>query len=135
MFCIVSFQTLFVLNNYTACRDESVFKDALKFQPERWDRNGQYDIHPFAALPFGFGTRSCIGIYCLGPIPSWTGAPWPEITLFKPNIRRNNIIMIIYLRSINYMRVFICEWVSVNILHNSMGQHCFLKISLCFLYF
>ena len=32
-----------------------------QFIPERWLRNEVRDFSPFASLPFGFGTRSCVG--------------------------------------------------------------------------
>ena len=46
-------------------RDEKLFKDAEKFRPERWLR--KKDAIPtdtaeaFSSIPFGFGTRMCIG--------------------------------------------------------------------------
>ncbi|KFM67015.1 putative cytochrome P450 12a4, mitochondrial, partial [Stegodyphus mimosarum] len=41
-------------------RDEKYFKSPEKFLPERW--LGKEDKHhPYSFLPFGFGTRSCIG--------------------------------------------------------------------------
>ncbi|XP_035214006.1 probable cytochrome P450 12a4, mitochondrial [Stegodyphus dumicola] len=41
-------------------RDEKYFKNPEKFLPERWlGKEDKY--HPYAFLPFGFGTRSCIG--------------------------------------------------------------------------
>ena len=47
-------------------RDESVFTDAEKFQPERWLRNKEdrkftEAVHAFSSIPFGFGTRMCLG--------------------------------------------------------------------------
>lgn len=47
--------------------NEEHFKDANKFSPERWlrDATGKNsntkDMNAFAYLPFGFGTRSCVG--------------------------------------------------------------------------
>ncbi|CAC5408175.1 unnamed protein product [Mytilus coruscus] len=43
--------------------DEVNFKDAHSFKPERWlrDNVNRKEIHPFAAIPFGVGQRSCIG--------------------------------------------------------------------------
>ncbi|ESO02810.1 hypothetical protein HELRODRAFT_81128 [Helobdella robusta] len=67
-------ETLFVMNHYAASIDEDNFHDPNKFLPERWLREGdvsqqqhkvqqQTDIkkHPFASLPFGYGSRSCLG--------------------------------------------------------------------------
>ena len=31
------------------------------FIPERWNKNKENSIHPFASLPFGFGQRGCYG--------------------------------------------------------------------------
>ena len=45
--------------------DPNLFEDPDDFKPERWfrDKNKQKEkvIHPFSFLPFGFGTRMCIG--------------------------------------------------------------------------
>jgi cytochrome P450 family 12 len=48
--------------------DEDQFKESQKFIPERWlkDNNDPQcphakDAHPFTYLPFGFGSRMCIG--------------------------------------------------------------------------
>ena len=42
----------------TMCQSEKYFKNAPEFIPERWLTD---QIHPFASLPFGFGTRNCLG--------------------------------------------------------------------------
>ncbi|KAK3725277.1 hypothetical protein QZH41_010113, partial [Actinostola sp. cb2023] len=51
--------------SYFMGRDESIFKDAAKFLPERWLRDSDNHTpgvpHAFAVLPFGFGTRMCVG--------------------------------------------------------------------------
>ena len=39
-------------------QDPMLFKDPLKFNPDRWATD---DIHPFTVLPFGFGPRACWG--------------------------------------------------------------------------
>jgi cytochrome P450 len=44
-------------NAYTTLSDR-FFKEPLKFNPDRWETD---EIHPYAALTFGFGTRMCIG--------------------------------------------------------------------------
>ena len=49
---------------YTIGRNEKIFKDATEFKPERWLRKhdgSSEEIDAFASLPFGFGTRMCIG--------------------------------------------------------------------------
>ncbi|KAL9970165.1 hypothetical protein ACROYT_G022493 [Oculina patagonica] len=51
---------------YHMSRNENTFEDAEDFKPERWLRN-KHKNHsmeapdPFASIPFGFGTRMCIG--------------------------------------------------------------------------
>ena len=48
--------------NMITCRDEKYFPRPEEFIPERWARDKPMGpIHPFAALPFGAGTRMCIG--------------------------------------------------------------------------
>ncbi|XP_035220008.1 LOW QUALITY PROTEIN: probable cytochrome P450 12a4, mitochondrial [Stegodyphus dumicola] len=42
-------------------RDEKYFKDPNQFIPERWIIKNEKNTTPFAFLPFGIGTRSCIG--------------------------------------------------------------------------
>ncbi|KAK8744757.1 hypothetical protein OTU49_000599, partial [Cherax quadricarinatus] len=43
-------------------RDEAFFPRAEEFLPERWMRDRPLGpIHPFSAVPFGIGTRMCIG--------------------------------------------------------------------------
>ena len=43
--------------------EEKNFEKPELFNPERWIRGcpGQHTAHPFAAIPFGHGPRSCIG--------------------------------------------------------------------------
>ncbi|KAK8738178.1 hypothetical protein OTU49_004086 [Cherax quadricarinatus] len=42
--------------------DEALFPRAKEFIPERWLRHKPLGpIHPYASLPFGTGTRMCIG--------------------------------------------------------------------------
>ncbi|KAL3861316.1 hypothetical protein ACJMK2_007352 [Sinanodonta woodiana] len=55
--CIVVFPL------YTLGRDEKVYKDPHHFKPERWfrDPSSKNSHDPFAFIPFGFGTRMCIG--------------------------------------------------------------------------
>lgn len=44
-----------------AAQKESNFEDAAKFMPERWLAPEAKDYHPFASIPFGYGTRKCLG--------------------------------------------------------------------------
>ncbi|KAG7167090.1 cytochrome P450 49a1-like 1 [Homarus americanus] len=42
--------------------DEAYFPRAKEFIPERWLRHRPLGpIHPYASLPFGSGTRMCVG--------------------------------------------------------------------------
>jgi len=53
---------MYVMNHYAACRNEQLFEKADEFIPERWDRSvHRHTKKPFASLPFGFGTRACLG--------------------------------------------------------------------------
>ena len=51
--------SLLAYSIYVTHRQESSFKDALSFKPERWFRGPKPDT--FAYLPFGYGARYCIG--------------------------------------------------------------------------
>ena len=47
-------------------RNDSYFPNANDFIPERWERSDKHGklkgvSNSFASLPFGFGSRSCIG--------------------------------------------------------------------------
>ncbi|XP_038646033.1 cytochrome P450 [Scyliorhinus canicula] len=54
--------TLFHLCHYAVSQDDSEFADPQSFQPHRWLRGGgETKHHPFASIPFGFGTRTCLG--------------------------------------------------------------------------
>ena len=50
---------------YHMSRDESVFPDPEEFKPERWLREQSSKFNQakevFASIPFGFGTRMCVG--------------------------------------------------------------------------
>nr|CAD7443578.1 unnamed protein product [Timema bartmani] len=53
-------KTCVLMTSHVTCLREENFEDALKFKPERW-LVSDHDIHPFAAIPFGHGPRSCLG--------------------------------------------------------------------------
>lgn len=52
--------TMIITQNQVACVREEYFKDALQFRPSRWLQN-QNHKHRFIWLPFGHGTRMCLG--------------------------------------------------------------------------
>lgn len=51
--------SLLAYSIYVTHRQESSFKDALSFKPQRWLDGSRPDA--FAYLPFGYGARYCIG--------------------------------------------------------------------------
>lgn len=53
--------TCLMINNYVMSRDEINFPEANEFIPERWFRSDTRKFHPFSVIPFGHGSRSCIG--------------------------------------------------------------------------
>ena len=54
---------LYFALNLHMCNSERYFKDSSAFRPERWLRGQelQEEIHPFLMLPFGHGSRMCVG--------------------------------------------------------------------------
>ena len=49
-----------------ACLNEKYFPDPLRFVPERWvrgetEKENLHPMAPVAAMPFGHGTRMCLG--------------------------------------------------------------------------
>lgn len=41
---------------------EEYVSNPKEFMPERWmSKQGEYRIHPFASLPYGYGARMCLG--------------------------------------------------------------------------
>jgi len=53
--------TMVVYNNYLSGRSKELFKCHLEYKPERWLSEELGKIHPFSSLPFGVGSRMCIG--------------------------------------------------------------------------
>ena len=57
--------TVYVFTHYHMGNSPRYIENPEKFMPERWlrsDPNNQLNkIHPFAILPFGHGSRMCIG--------------------------------------------------------------------------
>ncbi|XP_048455144.1 cytochrome P450 isoform X2 [Rhincodon typus] len=56
--------TLFHLCHYAISQEDSEFSQSRSFQPSRWLREKGEETkkhHPFASIPFGFGTRTCLG--------------------------------------------------------------------------
>ncbi|XP_025424784.1 cytochrome P450 315a1, mitochondrial isoform X2 [Sipha flava] len=62
---IIPANNLIIMSMFTSCRNRKYFQCPNEFKPDRWNRqlNNKYYgvIEPFATLPYGFGTRSCIG--------------------------------------------------------------------------
>ncbi|XP_065051327.1 1,25-dihydroxyvitamin D(3) 24-hydroxylase, mitochondrial-like [Rhopilema esculentum] len=60
---IVPANTPLMISNYAMGRDEKIYPNATTFLPERWlrEKEDKSEINPFATLPFGFGSRSCLG--------------------------------------------------------------------------
>ncbi|MFB6188553.1 MAG: cytochrome P450 [Halapricum sp.] len=50
-----------VLSQWVVHRDQRSFDNPLAFDPDRWERRGREDRHPFAYFPFSGGPRRCVG--------------------------------------------------------------------------
>ncbi|XP_071541051.1 probable cytochrome P450 49a1 isoform X2 [Panulirus ornatus] len=60
-YCVPKGWSVFIVNMLMGW-DESLFPRAKEFLPERWLRHKPFGpIHPYASLPFGAGTRMCVG--------------------------------------------------------------------------
>ncbi|XP_023243581.1 cytochrome P450 315a1, mitochondrial-like [Centruroides sculpturatus] len=55
--------TLILMSLYTTGRDQKYYSNPNHFYPERWIRDSEFSnsINSYAFLPFGIGSRSCIG--------------------------------------------------------------------------
>jgi cytochrome P450 len=42
-------------------QSDKYFKNPKEFDPLRWSSERSAEIHPYAALPFGYGPRMCLG--------------------------------------------------------------------------
>ena len=60
-FFVYFLQTIVVIDLYSACHSENIFKDPSEFRPERWMRENKDEQHAFANLQFGHGVRMCVG--------------------------------------------------------------------------
>nr|XP_018918048.1 PREDICTED: probable cytochrome P450 49a1 [Bemisia tabaci] len=50
-----------VFQHYVISNSDRYFSEPEKFLPERWLKSSKENHHPFAALPFGYGRRMCLG--------------------------------------------------------------------------
>lgn len=53
--------TVLIYSSYTLQRDPSLFPDPDRFDPDRWLPERSHEIPPGAMIPFGSGSRKCIG--------------------------------------------------------------------------
>ena len=54
--------TQILMPSYASSHDPDNFHDPENFLPERWLRSNEKEkFHKFAAIPFGFGRRMCLG--------------------------------------------------------------------------
>ncbi|EDV25236.1 uncharacterized protein TRIADDRAFT_56978 [Trichoplax adhaerens] len=54
-------KTMIITGSYAMAFDKSLYDEPDKVKPERWIRSSEQKQPPFSFLPFGFGTRMCIG--------------------------------------------------------------------------
>ncbi|XP_068713125.1 1,25-dihydroxyvitamin D(3) 24-hydroxylase, mitochondrial-like [Montipora foliosa] len=54
-------KTNVIIDLFSACHNENIFKDPSEFRPERWMRENKDEQHAFANLQFGYGVRMCVG--------------------------------------------------------------------------
>ncbi|MCD7034764.1 cytochrome P450 [Metabacillus sp. GX 13764] len=58
---LFSKNSIFMISPYAIHRNESLFFHPLLFQPERFAKENKRSLPPFGYLPFGAGSRGCIG--------------------------------------------------------------------------
>jgi cytochrome P450 len=59
----ITFKTLVVFLHQLMAEMDEYFPNAQEFKPERWIKGDPEESHhhKYVVLPFGFGTRMCIG--------------------------------------------------------------------------
>ncbi len=58
---VVPANAIVLISPYVTHRDARYFPDPLRFDPERWTPEARESRHPYSYIPFGGGTRRCIG--------------------------------------------------------------------------
>ncbi|KAJ0176028.1 hypothetical protein K1T71_008202 [Dendrolimus kikuchii] len=53
--------TLIIMSTQDASIKDSNYDDAMTFNPERWLKADANEYHAFASIPFGYGSRKCLG--------------------------------------------------------------------------
>ncbi|XP_075976744.1 putative cytochrome P450 301a1, mitochondrial isoform X2 [Anticarsia gemmatalis] len=53
--------TVIIMSTQDASLKEGNYNDATVFTPERWLKDDAKEYHAFASIPFGSGTRKCLG--------------------------------------------------------------------------
>ena len=51
------------MNGASVAKNAEIFEDPDNFKPDRWSKDTSTALHPFSAVPFGFGPRSCYGMW------------------------------------------------------------------------
>ena len=54
-------RSIIIISPYVMHRDPRLFPDHERFRPERWTAEFKASLPPIAHVPFGGGTRRCIG--------------------------------------------------------------------------
>jgi cytochrome P450 len=58
---VVPPRSIFIISPYLLHRDRRFYPDPERFMPDRWTPEFKASLPPFAYVPFGGGTRRCIG--------------------------------------------------------------------------